>query len=324
MKAMLCTRRAPVQERPLKLTDIPEPAAGPGDVLVDVEVCGVCRTDLHVIEADLPVRKDPVVPGHQVIGTRRDTGERVGVAWLRSSCGSCPYCERGDENLCDTPVFTGYHADGGYAEVAVGLPDFMYSIPEGLPSLQAAPLMCAGIIGYRAFVRSRAGPGSRLGLYGFGASAHIVIQIAMHFGCEVFVMTRGQKHRDLAAEMGAAWVGEAYEGPPVKMDSSIVFAPVGELVPPALEALDKGGTLACAGIHMSDIPSLNYASHVFEEKTLTSVTANTRADGRELLRLAAEIPIRTHVEEFSLEQANDALIKLKTDEIRGAAVLRVR
>ncbi|HWP30648.1 MAG TPA: zinc-dependent alcohol dehydrogenase family protein [Fimbriimonadales bacterium] len=323
MKAMVCKRKAYVEEHPLELMEVPEPSPPEDSILIDVEVCGVCRTDLHVIEGELPVVKEPVIPGHQVIGRRIDTGERVGVAWLHKSCGECRYCKRGDENLCDSPLFTGYHVDGGYAEKVAAHPDFIYPIPEGLPSLQAAPLICAGIIGYRVFVRSRAKKGSRLALYGFGASAHIVIQIALHFGCEVFVITRGEKHRALAKEMGASWVGDASERPPVKFDSAILFAPAGELVPLALEALDKGGTLACSGIYMSQIPPLDYTEHLFQERTLTSVTANTRQDGYELFRLAVEIPIRTHVEEFPLESANDALVRLKNDEIRGAAVLRV-
>jgi len=324
MKAMVCKRRALVEAHPLELTEVPEPSPPERHVLVDVEVCGVCRTDLHVIEGELPVVKEPVIPGHQVIGRRRDTGERVGVAWLHESCGECRYCKRGDENLCDSPLFTGYHVDGGYAETVAAHPDFIYSLPEGLPSVQAAPLLCAGIIGYRAFIRSRARKGAKLALYGFGASAHIVMQIALYYGCEVFVITRGLKHRALAKEMGATWVGESNEIPPVKFDSAILFAPAGELVPVALEALDKGGTLACSGIYMSQIPPLDYTEHLFQERTITSVTANTRQDGHELFRLAVEIPIRTHVEEFPLEAANDALVQLKNDEIRGAAVLRVK
>jgi propanol-preferring alcohol dehydrogenase len=324
MKAMVCTRRAPVEEAPLTLCEVEEPIPAENQVLVDVEYCGVCRTDLHVIEGDLPVAKDPVIPGHQVVGVRRDTGERVGVAWLHRTCGACRFCERGEENLCIAPTFTGYHVDGGFAETVAAYPEFVYSIPEGVPGLQVAPLLCAGIIGYRAFKRSQAKKGSRVGLYGFGSSAHIVIQIAKHFGCEVFVMTRGEKHRQLAREMGATWVGDAYEKPPVALDSAILFAPVGELVPPALEALDRGGVLACAGIYVTDIPGLNYQQHLFQEKTLTSVTANTRSDGKELLQLAREIPLRTHVEEFPLAEANEALLKLKRDGIQGSAVLRVR
>ncbi|MEM4409136.1 MAG: zinc-dependent alcohol dehydrogenase family protein [Candidatus Caldarchaeum sp.] len=321
---MVCTRRAPIEERPLVLLDVEDPILAEGKVLVDVEYCGVCRTDLHVIEGDLPVAKEPIIPGHQVVGFRRDTCERVGVAWLHRTCGVCRFCLRGNENLCEMPTFTGYHVDGGFAETLAVYPDFIYPLPEGLSGLQAAPLLCAGIIGYRAFKRSRAEEGSRLGLYGFGSSAHIVIQIAKHKGCEVFVMTRGEKHRQLARELGATWVGDAYEPPPTLLDCAIVFAPVGELVPRALESLDRGGVLACAGIYMSDIPSLDYERHLFQERTLTSVTANTRRDGVELLKLAVEIPIETHVEEFPLAEANEALLRLKRDGIQGSAVLRVQ
>lgn len=324
MRAVVCEGRGPVETLDLRVRDLPEPTPRQGEVLVDVEVCGVCRTDLHVLEGDLPVAKNPIVPGHQVVGVRRDSGERVGVPWLHRACGTCRWCRQGAENLCDTPEFTGYHIDGGYAEVVVADPAFAYAIPDGLPSEHVAPLLCAGIIGYRAYIRSRARPGCRLGLYGFGASAHIVIQIARYFGCEVFVMTRGERHRELARTLGAAWVGDAMGAPPLRLDSAILFAPAGEIVPVALAALDKGGTLACAGIHLSDIPSLNYQRHLFNERTITSVTANTREDGRELLRLAAEIPIQTSVEVFPLEQAKEALVKLKTDGIHGAAVLRVR
>ncbi|GIV01249.1 MAG: alcohol dehydrogenase [Fimbriimonadales bacterium] len=323
MRAVLVSSRGPVEDLPLTVTEAPEPIPTGSEVVVDVEVCGVCRTDLHVLEADLPVAKNPIIPGHQVIGRRRDTGERVGVAWLWSSCGRCRWCVSERENLCDEPTFTGYHKNGGYAESVVARPEFLYPIPETLDAAHTAPLLCAGIIGYRAFKRSGAVPGCKLGLYGFGASAHIVIQIARHYDCRVFVMTRGEKHQRLAANLGAAWVGGAYDLPPERLDAAILFAPAGEIVPVALEALDKGGTLASAGIHLSDIPNLQYQKHLFHEKTLTSVTANTREDGRELLKLAAEIPLRTSVEVFPLERAKEALVKLKTDGIEGAAVLAI-
>ncbi len=323
MRAVLVSSRGPVEDLPLTVTEAPEPIPTGSEVVVDVEVCGVCRTDLHVLEADLPVAKNPIIPGHQVIGRRRDTGERVGVAWLWSSCGRCRWCVSERENLCDEPTFTGYHKNGGYAESVVARPEFLYPIPETLDAAHTAPLLCAGIIGYRAFKRSGAVPGCKLGLYGFGASAHIVIQVARHYDCRVFVMTRGEKHQRLAANLGAAWVGGAYDLPPERLDAAILFAPAGEIVPVALEALDKGGTLASAGIHLSDIPNLQYQKHLFHEKTLTSVTANTREDGRELLKLAAEIPLRTSVEVFPLERAKEALVKLKTDGIEGAAVLAI-
>jgi propanol-preferring alcohol dehydrogenase len=298
-----------------------------------VEVCAICRTDLHVIEGELPVHRIPVGPGHQVVGkitrlgpgtTRFQIGDRVGVAWLYAACGACPYCQRGDENLCENPRFTGYDVDGGYAESIVAPEAFIYPLPSGLPSHQAAPLLCAGIIGYRALCRSGIRKGERLGLYGFGASAHVVIQIARYWGCEVYVATRGELHRQLALELGATWVGEATDPPPRKLNGAILFAPAGELVPVALEALDRGGTLALAGIHMTDTPSLQYEKHLFHERTLRSVTANTRQDGEELLRLAREIPIQTHTEPFALDQANEALYRLKHDGIRGAGVLQIQ
>jgi propanol-preferring alcohol dehydrogenase len=332
MRAMLVERRAPVEEKPLRLSDRPAPTPTAGEVLIKVEVCAICRTDLHVIEGELPLHRSPLVPGHQVVGRvarlgedcrRVREGDRVGVAWLHAACGRCVYCRRGDENLCDAPRFTGYDVDGGYADYLVAPEAFLYPLPVAWPAPQIAPLLCAGIIGYRALCRSRIKPGGRLGLYGFGASAHVVIQIARHWGCTVYVATRGEKHRRLASELGAVWTGETAALPPDKLDSAIVFAPVGELAAAALSALDKGGTVALAGIYMTDIPSLNYERVLFHEKQLCSVTANTRRDGEELLRLAAEIPIVTHVETFPLEQANEALIKLKNDGIQGAGVLRV-
>jgi propanol-preferring alcohol dehydrogenase len=333
MRAMRVEKRAPVEMRPLRSVDLPIPEPGAGEVLIRAEVCAICRTDLHVVEGDLPVHRNRVVPGHQVVGEVVQTGpevrgfkagERVGVPWLYASCGSCPYCLLGEENLCDRPRFTGYDVDGGYAEQIVAPEAFIYPIPEGVPPAQAAPLLCAGIIGYRALRRSEIKQGGKLGLYGFGASAHVVIQIARHWGCEVYVATRGERHRRLAEELGAVWVGGAADRPPEKLDAAILFAPAGELVPGALEALDKGGTLAIAGIHLSDIPPLNYQRHLFNERNLRSVTANTREDGRELLRLAEAIPIKTHTELFPLEEANEALKKLKQDGIQGAGVLQIR
>lgn len=332
MRALIIDRRERVEQRPLRLIERPVPTPGPGEVLVNVEVCAICRTDLHVIEGELPSHRSPLVPGHQVVGraerlgdgcSRVREGDRVGVAWLHAACGVCAYCRRGDENLCDAPRFTGYDVDGGYADSLVAPEAFLYPLPDARPAPQIAPLLCAGIIGYRALRRSRIRPGGRLGLYGFGASAHVVIQIARYWGCRVFVATRGEGHRRLAAELGAVWTGDAAALPPEKLDSAIVFAPVGELAVSALAALDKGGTVALAGIYMTDLPALNYERLLFHEKQLCSVTANTRRDGEELLRLAAEIPIVTHVETFPLEEANEALIKLKHDGIQGAGVLRV-
>ena len=332
MKAMVVRRPGPITSRPLELVELPVPNPASGEVLIRVEVCGVCRTDLHVAEGDLPPHKNPIVPGHEVVGTivqcGPDTqgvkeGERVGVAWLYAACGICPYCRRGAENLCTAPRFTGYDADGGYAQYLVAPAAFVYPLPSHVFASEAAPLLCAGIIGYRALRRSGVRPGERLGLYGFGASAHIVIQIARYWGCEVYVGTRGEKHRTLARRMGATWVGAAADQPPEKLHAAIIFAPAGELVPNALAALDRGGTLALAGIYMTAIPALDYTAHLFYERTLRSVTANTRQDGKELLALAETIPLRTRTETFPLESANEALGKLKYDQINGAAVLRV-
>jgi propanol-preferring alcohol dehydrogenase len=333
MKAMVVYNPKPIAEHPLTLVDLPTLEPRAGEVLVKVEVCGVCRTDLHVTEGDLPPHRSPVVPGHEAVGTVAKLGpgsgqllkegDRVGIAWLHASCGSCVYCQRGDENLCTIPRFTGYDENGGYAEYLTAPEDFVYPLPSGVPSVEIAPLLCAGIIGYRALRRSDVRPGQRLGLYGFGASAHIVIQIARYWGCEVYVATRGDKHRKLAKEMGAVWVGEATDTPPEKLHSAIIFAPAGELVPVALEALDRGGTLALAGIYMTDVPSMNYTTHLFYEHNIRSVTANTRQDGRELLQLAKDVPLHTHIEEFPLEKANEALWRLRHDQINGAAVLRV-
>jgi propanol-preferring alcohol dehydrogenase len=330
---MVLEAPAPIASAPLYLTELPTPEPGPGEVQVEVEVCGVCRTDLHVVEGDLPVRRPRIIPGHEVVGRvtrlgpgarRFAPGQRVGVAWLHSSCGRCEYCQHGAENLCLAPRFTGWTEPGGYADALCAPEEFVYALPDGLSSRVAAPMLCAGIIGYRALMRSGIRPGEALGLYGFGASAHIVLQIARHWGCSVYVATRGDRHQALAREMGAVWVGGADAMPPAKLKGAILFAPAGELVPVALAALDRGGTLAVAGIHVSDIPPLNYQAHLFQERSLRSVTANTRADGEALLRLAAEIPLHAMTEEFPLERANDALFRLRHDQISGAAVLRLR
>jgi propanol-preferring alcohol dehydrogenase len=330
---MVLTRPAPVEARPLSFADLPAPEARADEIVVDVSVCGVCRTDLHVVEGELPPAADRVVPGHQVVGRvvemgpevgRFHEGDRVGVAWLHRSCGSCAYCLESRENLCRTPAFTGWHVDGGYAERVRVPADFAYPIPEIFSDAEAAPLLCAGIIGYRALRRSAIRPGGRLGLYGFGSSAHIALQVARHWGCEVYVSTRGKGARQLALRLGALWAGEADAAPPEPLDSAILFAPAGELVPVALRALRPGGTLACAGIYMTDIPALQYGTDLFEERVLTSVTANTRQDGDELLRIAAEAGVRPETTEFPLERANEALLALKRGEFSGAAVLRVR
>ena len=330
MKAMVLERIAPVSDRPLRLIEMPDPEPGPGEIRVRVHACGVCRTDLHVIEGDLPESTLPIVPGHQIVGHvdalgtgagEFSPGDRVGIAWLRGTCDECVYCRRGDENLCPDSRYTGYHDHGGYAELAVVPQEFAYSIPEGFDTVHAAPLLCAGIIGYRALQRADVPPGGRLALYGFGSSASVVIQLALHRGHEVHVVTRGESHRRLASEMGAHWVGDGGERPPVEMDSAIIFAPAGEIVPDALRALRKGGTVAMAGIYMTRVPGLDYEAHLFHEKNLRSVEANTREDGRGLLREAAEIPVRARVTSFPLAEANEALIRLKNDRIDGSAVL---
>ena len=332
-RALVLEQPAPIASAPLRLDERPVPEPAAGEVLVAVEVCGVCRTDLHVVEGDLPPRRCPIIPGHEVVGRVeavgrgvRDLacGDRVGVAWLHASCGRCRFCRLGKENLCLTPRFTGYDVDGGYADYVVVPAAFAYRLAETASARELAPLLCAGIIGYRAYRLTEMRKGQRLGLYGFGGSAHIVIQLARHHGCTVYVATRETRHRALAQRLGATWVGGTDESPPLKLDAAILFAPAGELVPAALAALDRGGTLAIAGIHLSAIPTLDYQRHLFLERRVVSVTANTREDGRALLRLAAEIPLQTATEEFSLAEGNEALRRLKAGEIEGAAVLRVR
>jgi len=301
-------------------------------VRVRVLSCGVCRTDLHLAEGDLGPHAQDVVPGHEVVGVVDELGacaslfalgDRVGIAWLRRTCGSCRFCQRGDENLCVDPHFTGWDADGGYAEHAVVDERYAYSLPDVFGDEEVAPLLCAGIIGFRALRRAALPPGGRLGIYGFGGSAHLAAQIALAEGATVHVMTRSAGARRLALALGAASAGGTFDPPPEPLDSAIVFAPAGEIVPAALEALDRGGTLALAGIHLSDIPTLRYADHLFQERQLRSVTANTRRDGEELLAIAARIPIRVATVAYPLEQADSALRDLAHGRITGAAVLRV-
>ena len=332
MRAMQLEKPGPIESSPLRERELPEPQPGPGEIRVRVQACGICRTDLHVIEAELPPKRPAIVPGHQIAGTvdacgpgatRFKSGDRVGIAWLRYTCGECRYCRAGSENLCPNAKFTGYDENGGYAEYALVKEAFAYALPNQLDAATATPLLCAGIIGYRALKRADVRPGCRLGLYGFGSSAHISIQVARHWGCSVYVMTRDAKHQALARELGATWAGSADAKPPELLDSAILFAPVGNLVLPALEALDMGGTLAVAGIYLSDIPTLNYERHLFHEKNLRSVTANTRHDGEELLKIAAEIPLKPHVTSFPLTDANRALLMLKRDGIQGTGVLIV-
>jgi propanol-preferring alcohol dehydrogenase len=332
MKAMVLNQANDVSTSPLRLHDRSIPVPNAGQILVKIHVCGVCRTDLHVVEGELPDVALPLIPGHQAVGTvvqvgakvsEIKEGDRVGIAWLQGTCGRCEFCTSGRENLCLQASFTGYQVDGGYAEYAVVPAQFAYPIPSVFSDEEAAPLLCAGIIGYRALRLSGIKPGQRLGLYGFGASAHIAIQIARHWGCRVYVSSLKPEHQALARQLGAAWVGGAMEMPPDKLHGSIIFAPAGELVPPALRALDRGGTVALAGIHMSPIPSLDYDRDVFGERVIRSVTANTRQDGIDLLREAATIPIKPHTIRFPLEQANRALQELKAGTFQGAAVLAI-
>src|SRR5262245_31926660 len=316
MRAAVVDAQAPVATSPLHLRDVPDPEPGPGEVRVRVLACGVCRTDLHVIEGDLPPHKLPIIPGHQVVGTvdrlgpgstRFKPGDRVGIAWLRHTDGTCKYCRSARENLCEAQRFTGYDADGGYAEYAVVPEAFAYAIPEGFGDAEATPLLCAGIIGYRALERSETPRGGTLGIWGFGSSAHITIQVALARGCEVFLATRGEKHQQLARELGAAWVGGAADDLPLKVDGGILFAPAGELVPVALRSIEKGGTLAVAGIWLSGIPAMSYERELFYERNLRSVTANTRKDGEAMLAEAAAVRLRPRVTEFPLAEANRVL-----------------
>ncbi|MFC4120173.1 zinc-dependent alcohol dehydrogenase family protein [Nonomuraea zeae] len=330
MRAWVVAEPGPMASGPLELVerDVPEP--GPGEVLVRVEACGVCRTDLHLAEGDLAPRRPRTTPGHQVVGrierrgegagegTGEGTGQRVGVAWLRSTCGTCRYCRRGMENLCPASTYTGWDTDGGYAEYLLARADYVYPLPGDVPAERLAPLLCAGIIGYRALARCDLPPGGRLGIYGFGASAHLTAQAAIAQGAVVHAVTRSAASRALALELGAASAGDL---PPEPLDSAILFAPVGDLVPPALEALDRGGTLAVAGIHLTDVPALNYERHLFQERTLRSVTANTRADGRAYLELALTHPPRVTTALYSFESAGQALADLAAGQVNGAAVL---
>jgi alcohol dehydrogenase, propanol-preferring len=331
MKACILRSPARIETNPLEFTDVTVPEPGEGEVLVHVHTCGVCRTDLHVIEGELPPRKSPVIPGHQVVGTverlgkntqRVAIGARVGVAWLHKTDGTCEYCLAGAENLCNSPEFTGYTVNGGYAEYIVAPESFVYAIPGSFLDEQAAPLLCAGIIGFRSLRLSGIKPGGTLGFYGFGAAAHVAIQVARHWSVEVYASTRDARHQKLALELGAVWAGGTFDEPPKKLDAAIVFAPAGEIVPAALKALKKGGVLVLGGIHMTPIPSFNY-DLLYQERVIRSVANNTRQDGEDFLRVAAEIPIRTHVQLFALRDANRALNALKNDAIPGAAVLRV-
>jgi propanol-preferring alcohol dehydrogenase len=313
---------------PLQAAILPDPVAGPGQVLLRVAACGVCRTDLHIVDGELSEPKLPLVPGHQIVGrveavgegVRLSLGQRVGVPWLGWTCGECRYCATGRENLCDRALFTGYQLDGGYAELATADARFCFPIPEDYPDTQAAPLLCAGLIGFRSL--RLAGAAERLGLYGFGAAAHIVIQVARHEGRRIFAFTRAgdEAARQFALELGAEWAGDALGPPPEELDGAIIFAPAGELVPAALRSVAKGATVVCGGIHMSDIPSFPYEL-LWGERVLRSVANLTRRDGEEFISLAPHIPVHTEVEPFPLEDANEALARLRSGRIRGAAVL---
>jgi len=331
MSAWRVRRPGPMNTEPLERVSAPVPRPEPAELLVAVRACGVCRTDLHVTEGDLPVHRKHVTPGHEVVGevvevgadagAKFRVGDRVGIAWLRHTCGECTYCRRGDENLCPNSRYTGWDADGGYAEFATVPAAFAHQLPDGYSDTELAPLLCAGIIGYRSLVRAALPPGGRLGLYGFGGSAHITAQVAIAQGAEVHVMTRGAAAQELALGLGAASAQGAADPPPVPLDAAILFAPVGELVLPALEALDRGGTLAIAGIHLSDIPALNYQRHLFQERQVRSVTSNTRADARAFLDFVAEHRVTVTTPEYPLSQADRALSDLSAGRISGAAVL---
>jgi propanol-preferring alcohol dehydrogenase len=344
MKACVLPQPAPVESGPLAWREVADPVAGPGEVLIRVRACGVCRTDLHVVEGELPVRRSPVIPGHQIVGQvvafgpppddgatppggvaapALSVGQRVGVAWLHRTCGRCRFCRSGRENLCVDPDFTGWTVDGGFAELCTARADFVYPLPAGFGDLDAAPLLCAGIIGYRALKRAELPPGGRLGVYGFGGSAHLASQVAIASGAAVHVFTRAPSARELALELGAASAQDSFDPSPEPLDSAILFAPVGDIVPAALRNLDRGGTLAIAGIYLTDIPALNYERELFQERTLRSVTSNTRGDAEEFLRLAERLRLKVSVTPYPLEQAGQALTDLAEDKITGAAVLTV-
>ncbi len=332
MQAMVLEQARSAETNPLVLREADRPSPRAGQVRIAVEACGVCHTDLHTVEGELPLPKLPIIPGHQVVGrvesvgegvTRFRVGDRVGVPWLYSTCGRCRFCTTDRENLCESAQFTGLHADGGYAEFMTARADFSYPIPENMTAVEAAPLLCGGIIGFRSLRLCGAERGGRLGLYGFGNSAHLAIQVARHWGCEVYVFTRSEHHARLAQQLGAAWTGRAEEIPPAKLDAAIIFAPAGRLIPLALRAMDKGATLALAGIHMSPMPETPYAL-LYDERVVRSVANSTRRDAEDFLAIAAAIRIQTQVQTFPLKQANEALLRLKRSEISGCAVLTLK
>ncbi len=332
MKAWVVRRPGPIEGGPLELVERPDPVPGPGELRIRVAVCGVCRTDLHIAEGDLPPHRHDVVPGHEIVGVvdalgteacRFSIGDRVGIAWLRHTCGTCRFCRRDEENLCDGPQFTGWDADGGYAEYAVVDERYAYALPTGYRDDELAVLLCAGIVGFRALRRTALPPAGRLGIYGFGASAHLVAQAAIADGATVHVMTRSPAARDLARALGAATAGDTFDRPPEPLDAAILFAPVGEIVPVALEALDRGGTLAIAGIYLTDVPPLRYEDHLFQERQVRSVTANTRRDGEDFLALASRVRLQVTTTPYDFSRAPEALRDLAADRVVGAAVIDV-
>jgi propanol-preferring alcohol dehydrogenase len=331
MHAMLLTRPARIQDEPLHLTQLDAPLPGPKQVRVAVRACAVCHTDLHIVEGEVAVPSLPIVPGHQIVGVvdslgkgagKFRVGDRVGIPWLNWTDGKCEYCERDEENLCENARFTGLHVNGGYAEYTIVHEDYAYPIPKSFDDTQAAPLLCAGAVGYRALRLSELEPGERLGIYGFGASGHLVMQIARHWNCKVYVFTRGAEHQSLARKMGAVWTGRAEETPPKQIDRAIIFAPIGNLVPEALRVMRKGGTVAHAGIHSTPIPEFDY-NLLYHERTVRSVANSTRQDVTDFMRLAAEIPVRTEFEVFPLSEANRALRMMKESKLKASAVLEV-
>ncbi len=332
MRAAVLRRPAPVTDAPLEIAELPDPAPGPGEILLQVFACGVCRTDLQLAEGDLKARTLPIVPGHQAVGTivaigegvtGWSAGDRAGVAWLASACGTCRQCMAGRENLCEAASFTGWDRNGGYAELLTARADFAFALPKAFDDLAVAPLLCGGVIGYRSLKVSGIQPGGRLGLYGFGASALLTMQVARHRGCDVFVATRSAREQERARQLGAAWAGGYDEAPPAPLDAAITFAPAGDVVVRALKAVDRGGTVAINAIHLDRVPEFSY-DLLWLERSIRSVANFTRADAREFLELAAAIPIRTVVDEFRLDQANLALQRLAVGEVSGAAVLRCR
>ena len=328
MKAAILASPAPITERPLQIVDVADPRMRSGHVLLRVRACGVCRTDLHIVEGELPAKQLRLIPGHQIVGEVIDgarldipMGTRVGVSWLGGTDGTCAYCQRGFENLCDAPTFTGYTVAGGYAEYAFARSDFVFPLPDALDDLHAAPLLCAGIIGFRSLRVAGVESGDKVGLFGFGASAHLAIAVLQSWNCEVYVSTRGKSHRELAESMGAKWVGTETDKPPVELDRAITFAPSGEVVIAALSSLRKGGVVAINAIHLDRIPQFDYDSLLWGERQLRSVANMTRTDARDFLELAAKIGLRPKVTIFPLDQANEALLAVKHDAIDGAAVI---